>query len=60
MHNLNDSPEQLIHNIMLMENKIDKLFAINDKNQKYAVKQKRRNLRLKKSLLNDLNNIYKD
>ena len=61
MSNLNKTPDNLIHNIMLMENSIDRIMTVNhSKNKHQSVKQKRRFLRLKDSLLNDLKNIYQD
>ena len=58
--NLNKSSDNLIHNIMLMENSIDRILAVNSKKKHQGVKQKRRFLRLKNSLLDDLKNIYQD
>lgn len=61
MSNLNKTSDNLIHNIMLMENSIDRILAVNhSKNKHQSVKQKRRFVRLKDSLLNDLKNIYQD
>lgn len=60
MHNLNQSYDQLINNIMLMENKIDKIFSVNHMTRKQGIRQKRQLIRLKNSLLNDLKDIYKD
>ncbi|MDX2507348.1 MAG: hypothetical protein QNL62_23125 [Gammaproteobacteria bacterium] len=60
MANVEQASDQLLHEIMHLEHKIEKVMALNGNREDFVVRQYRKFILAKKNKLKQLNNSYKD